>query len=91
MNERKVEQEDSHRHGYSIIPTERYYGKNSSSLHLPFFCAIRLPPGPTEIPIIPSLVAEACGLKIITGSGCVHIRLPCTFLYVIELLFTQAE
>eukprot|EP01035_Chromulina_nebulosa_P002412 gene2412-3259_t len=67
MNERKVEDEDPPRHGYSMISTERYYGKNSSSLHLPFFCAIRLPPGPTEIPIIPSLVAEACGLKIITG------------------------
>ena len=73
MNERKVEDEDPNRHGYSMISTERYYGKNSSSLHLPFFCAIRLPPGPTEIPIIPSLVAEACGLKIITGNECFYL------------------
>jgi hypothetical protein len=74
MDERKFEDNTQ----YPTISTERYYGKNSSSLHLPFFCAIRLPPGPNEIPIIPSLVAEACGMKIITGDESI---LPETCIY----------
>lgn len=46
---------------------KRLYGTYSKDLYLPFFKAIKLPPGPEEVPILPSLVAEACGFKIITG------------------------
>lgn len=43
------------------------YGEKSKNLYLPYFQQIRLPPGPPEVPILPSLVQESCGFKIITG------------------------
>ena len=81
MDEQKFEDNTQYP---TIISTERYYGKNSSSLHLPFFCAIRLPPGPNEVPIIPSLVAEACGMKIITGDESI---LPETHIYYVLCIY----
>jgi len=49
------------------VNNTKYYGDNSKNLFLPFYRPVRLPPAPSEVPIIPSLVAEACGTKVITG------------------------
>jgi mitochondrial import inner membrane translocase subunit TIM22 len=44
------------------------YGGYSKSMYLPFFRQIRLPAPPDEVPILPSIVNESCGSKIITGA-----------------------
>lgn len=44
------------------------YGEAAKPLYLPFFKQIRLPPPLEEVPIIPTLVQESCGSKIITGA-----------------------
>ncbi len=45
----------------------QHYGEDARNLYLPYFKQIKLPPGPSEVPILPTLVMEACGTKIITG------------------------
>ena len=44
------------------------YGDSAKPLYLPFFKQIKLPPPPAESPVLPTLVQEACGMKIITGA-----------------------
>jgi len=43
------------------------YGEGTKDLFLPFFRPVRLPEAPSEVPILPTLVNESCGFKIITG------------------------
>jgi hypothetical protein len=47
-------------------PPSLYY---VNGIPLPFFRAVQLPPGKNidELPILPSIVQESCGYKIITG------------------------
>lgn len=44
------------------------YGDNAKHLYLPFYKIIKLTPAPDEYPILPTLVNESCGMKIITGA-----------------------
>ena len=48
--------------------SETYYGNSAQKLYLPFFRPIYLPPPPEEVPILPTLVQESCGFKIVTGA-----------------------
>eukprot|EP00598_Pedospumella_elongata_P006057 CAMPEP_0184973372 /NCGR_PEP_ID=MMETSP1098-20130426/5184_1 /TAXON_ID=89044 /ORGANISM="Spumella elongata, Strain CCAP 955/1" /LENGTH=183 /DNA_ID=CAMNT_0027495823 /DNA_START=43 /DNA_END=594 /DNA_ORIENTATION=- len=50
------------------IDTSGVYGENARQLYLPFFKPIKLTPAPEEYPILPTLVNESCGMKIITGA-----------------------
>ena len=45
-----------------------FYGKAGTTLFLPFFQPIKYPPPLPDRPAIPTLVNEACGLKILTGA-----------------------
>jgi import inner membrane translocase subunit TIM22 len=49
------------------IPSSSYYGVYGKDLHLPFFKQVHLPAPPSEIPMLPTLLQESCGFKIITG------------------------
>jgi import inner membrane translocase subunit TIM22 len=44
------------------------YGNKSEGKFLPFFKQINLPIPPPEIPVLTTLIPEACGTKVITGA-----------------------
>lgn len=46
-----------------------YYGEKAAGMYyLPFFRQIKLPPPPQEYPVLPSLIQESCGFKILSGA-----------------------
>jgi import inner membrane translocase subunit TIM22 len=46
----------------------KVYGENAKYLYLPFFKKVKLPKALENVPILPTLVPEACGTKILMGA-----------------------
>eukprot|EP01031_Cornospumella_fuschlensis_P039045 gene39045-47505_t len=48
---------------------ENYYGEAAKNLFLPFYRPVRMPPPHNEPLVLPTILAESCAFKIVTGGA----------------------